>query len=221
MIKRYAVIVAVTASSAALTLIFHAASPQATASGSQNDGGSTQNVAIPTTALVDGAMVDAYDAPSLKNFGRSKYVSRVVEGVVQSTEVVVSQPGSEVHTVLTVLTDPPADGAKPEVITTREPGGVVSVGQVREEFEGHIPDEEIDAHINDQIDYIYADQPHSTVGEHVLLFLAGPDGDYHSAATLTRKGDATSYTWPGEPLVQEWSSKISASTAATLAGLKE
>lgn len=153
---------------------------------------------IPRRVTVHSSKVGDYGRPTVEDFVSSSFVTRVVEGDVTKVDTVVLED-DDVYTVVTI-SSPPTDGeGSAEQVVTRESGGTVTLEQVREAYEAHVSDDELNKNADQKIVYEYEDaQPHSKLGQHVFVMLAGsPDdpGGYYTAAVMVQEQDGD-YVWP-------------------------
>ena len=145
---------------------------------------------------MDGARTSFFSRSSIEAFAQTEFVSRTVLGTVTDVESIV-YPDADVYTLVTIAVDGDVKGAG-QTIVTREPGGEVTLGEVRSDFEARVSADILDAHANDPITYQDIDNPrHSQVGQRVLVFLGGSPADpggYFTAAEMVQNADG-SFGW--------------------------
>ena len=171
------------------------------------------------TVMMDGAKVAAYDAASPGAFAQTPLVTAVVTGTVTDVESVVYDD-ADVYTAVTIEVDSP-EASEPRTIMTRELGGTVPLGEVREDFEGRVPDAVLDAHADDPVTYVQTEEPvHSEVGQQVAVFLGGSPtdyGGYFSAATMILSPTG-SYEWQQDEAPNaEWRETLPANRVERIA----
>lgn len=212
--KKVTVLLALTVSSVGALSACQSASPDASPVGERTVANKFQ---IPSRVTAEGALAAPYSARSLGEFARSGFVTRIVKGTVANVQTVVTAD-TAVFTEVTIRVDNPGAGES-EVLVTRETGGVVTLGQVREDFEGRVPEEVLDAEADRLIEYAVAGgAPHSEVGQQVFAFLGGDPnaGGYFTAASLVKAKDSA-FQWPGSRPNPAWETSVTAQTAQELA----
>ncbi|MFJ9313929.1 hypothetical protein ACIRN4_07020 [Pimelobacter simplex] len=116
-----------------------------------------------------------------------------------------------------------SDNPKEAPITAREPGDLVTFDQVRDAFEGHVPEAEPDSQADEKIEFVDSSFPvRSEVGQHVLVMLSGDPtdpGGYFTAARLAAGKDQNN-AWPAPPPNERWAPTVDAADASDLARLK-
>lgn len=171
---------------------------------------------------MDGTLAAPFFLPSVEEFARSSMITDVVTGTVIKTEPIVVEPGTEVYTQVTIEVESGQVAKSGDTLITRELGGVVTLGQVAKDFEAHLAPSKIEREADTLVDYRIDDQPHSMVGDKVLLFLGGQptgDGGQFTAARMQLDSDQT-YQWVGEPANQDWAKTLDPASAAKLFGLR-
>lgn len=160
----------------------------------------------------EGSLIRQFSLPTLAEFVRDPYVSNVIVGTVEASRTIVLQPDNSVETVLTVaVEDSKVSTAK--MVTAREYGGVVSVEEVRDDFESKIGRKLAKKELSEKVEYHSEGVPRAQVGDRVLLAVAD-DGsglaDYtvltrlESAASTATRSAEVSFEWPGEPPNPAW-----------------
>ncbi|MER6289033.1 hypothetical protein [Streptomyces sviceus] len=110
----------------------------------------------------------------------------------------------------------------------REQGGVVSVAQVRSQFEGKLGRKPTDKELAETVDYEFNGIEPAQVGDRVLVVVADDTsvqkkGAYVSLARLVQgntagavpksaaaKSSSTKFTWPGEAPNPAWENEVDA-----------
>ncbi|MER7908590.1 hypothetical protein [Streptomyces sp. NPDC096068] len=173
--------------------------------------------------LLDGSLDRSYAAPSLAAFAQQARVVNVISGTVTATRPLVTEPAATVETILTISVEQQRDNSAPTTVEVREQGGVVSVAQVRSDFESKLGRKLTSAELAETVDYSFNGITHARVGDRVLVVVADDtsvqkEGAYVSLARLV-KGDAaggasktssTQFTWPGEAPNPAWGSAVNA-----------
>jgi hypothetical protein len=152
----------------------------------------------------------------------------VISGTVTASRPLVTAPANTVETILTVSVERQRDADAPEVVEVREQGGIVSVAQVRSDFEGKLGRELTDEELAETVDYEFNGIEHARVGDRVLVVVVDDasvpeEGAYVSLARLVQedtaaalsksasaKSGSTPFTWPGEAPNPAWESAVDA-----------
>ncbi|MGW3494782.1 hypothetical protein [Streptomyces sp. NPDC001020] len=171
--------------------------------------------------ILDGALNRSYAAPSLAAFASQAGASNVISGTVTATRPLVTEPATTVETILTISVERQRDADAPATVEVREQGGVVSVAQVRSDFEGKMGRKLTDEELAETVDYQFNGIEHARVGDQVLVVVADDtsvqkEGAYVSLARLVREGatgalaksSSTKFTWPGEAPNPAWESAV-------------
>lgn len=162
-----------------------------------------------------------YTAPSLAAFARQPRVVNVISGTVAATRPLVTPPINTVETILTVTVERQRDKSAPTTVEVREQGGVVTVAQVRSDFEDKLGRKLTSAELAETIDYSFNGATHARVGDRVLIVVADDDsvqkeGAYLSLARLVKgdatggltKANSTKFTWSGEIPNPAWEREV-------------
>ncbi|MET9671786.1 hypothetical protein ABZY68_01655 [Streptomyces sp. NPDC006482] len=174
------------------------------------------------TVRMEGSLIRAYSLPSLAAFARQAGVANVISGTVTATRPLVTEPATTVETILTIVVDRQRDTGAPTTVEVREQGGIVSVAQVRSDFEGKLGRELTEEELAETVDYRFNGIEPARVGDRVLVVVADDtavqkkDGAYVNLARLVREGTAegvskassTTFTWPGEAPNPAWESAV-------------
>lgn len=114
--------------------------------------------------------------------------------------------GDDVYSRLTLEVErsrEPIDGTR---LAIRENGGVVRFAEISDSYAAKMTDEERAAHADDLVDFQFESQPHSSVGQEVVLFIGGEvqdKGGQFAAARLVLN-ESGEYAPLGPPLNPEW-----------------
>lgn len=167
--------------------------------------------------------VRQYFLPSVQEFAGSELITEVVIGTVVRTESLVVEPGTEVYTLVTLEVESSRSGGAGELLTVRENGGVVTLGEVAQEFEGRVDPKEIEDRADELVDYRFEGQANSEVGDQLLVFVGGTPGDdeggQFSAARMKLDGSDV-FHWVGEPVNEEWVASMRKSESENEFGLR-
>lgn len=171
--------------------------------------------------LLEGSLDHSYTAPSLAEFARQTRAVNVISGTVAATRPLVTEPGTTVETILTISVQRQRDDSAPTTAEVREQGGVVSVAQVRSDFEGKLGCKLTGEESAETVDYSFNGITHAQVGDRVLVVVADDasvqnEGAYVSLARLVGGGAAgglskaspTKFTWPGEAPNPAWETAV-------------
>ncbi len=171
--------------------------------------------------LLDGSLDRSYAAPSFAAFAQQARVVNVISGTVTATRPLVTEPATTVETILTISVERQRDKGAPTTVEVREQGGVVSVAQVRSDFEGKLGRKLTSEELAETVDYSFNGIEHAQVGDRVLVVVADDasvqsEGAYVSLARLVRgdaagglaKASSTKFTWPGEAPNPAWESEV-------------
>ena len=167
----------------------------------------------------EGALIRPYAAGSLGEFAADPYVVGVVRGTVTKVEARANDEGS-VSSILTVEVGPGPGPKAGSTIRVSEPGGVVPMREVREQFEGKDWQEPLTAaDLSRTVDYRMEGFPHSAVGEEIVMLLAegAGDGVYSLAAKLVPKGAGFGFV-DDEPPNPNWSPDVPATVDRLVQG---
>lgn len=165
----------------------------------------------------EGALIRPYAAESLGEFAADPYVVGVVRGTVAKVESLANDEGS-VNSILTVSVSRGLGLKAGSTIQASEPGGVVPMSEVRDQFEGKDWQEPLTAaDLSRMVDYQMEGFPHSNVGDDVVMFLAegAGNGVYALAAKLVPNGAGFGFE-DGEPPNPTWSPDVPAATVDSL-----
>lgn len=165
----------------------------------------------------EGALIRPYAAESLSEFAADPYVVGVVRGTVTKVESLASDEGS-VNSILTVSVSRGLGLKAGSTIQASEPGGVVPISEVRDQFEGKDWQEPLTAKdLSQMVDYQMEGFPHSKVGDDVVMFLAEGVGDgvYALATKLVPNGAGFRFE-DGEAPNPTWSPDVPAATVDSL-----
>ncbi|MFE2555745.1 hypothetical protein ACFXGT_06875 [Streptomyces sp. NPDC059352] len=170
-----------------------------------------------------GDLVRSYAAPSLAAFVRQSRAVNVISGRVTATRALVTEPASVVETILTISVERQRDNRAPTTVEVREQGGIVTVAQVRSDFEDKLGRELTDEELAETVDYRFNGIEHARVGDRVLIVVAEDTsvqnkGGYATLARLvgedpagaSSKASSTTFTWPGEAPNPAWESVVDA-----------
>ncbi|MFJ6214536.1 hypothetical protein ACIQGZ_14560 [Streptomyces sp. NPDC092296] len=185
-------------------------------------GGTAGSHDIPDhTVRLEGALNRSYAAPSLAAFAHQAGVVNVISGTVTATRPLVTEPANTVETILTISVERQRDASAPTAIEVREQGGIVSVAQVRSDFEDKLGRKLTDKELAETVDYRFDGIEHARVGDRVLVVVADDtsvreEGAYVSLARLVRqdaagtlsKSSSTKFTWPGDAPNPAWESEV-------------
>ncbi|MEU3425903.1 hypothetical protein [Streptomyces gardneri] len=174
------------------------------------------------TVRMEGDLNRTYNVPSLAVFARHAGVVNVISGTVTATRPRVTQPANTVETILTIAVERQRKTGAPTTVSVREQGGIVTVSQVRSDFEGKLGRELTEEELAETVDYRFNGIEHARVGDRVLVVVADDtavqkkDGAYVNLARLVGEGaseglsggSSTTFTWPGEPLNPAWESVV-------------
>ena len=162
---------------------------------------------------MDAEQVRSFELPTLVEFARQPDVVNVIRGKVAASRPLVSQPGNVVETILTVEVAEQRDEAGPRTVEVREQGGLVTVAQVRSDFEGKLGRELEPGELEAWADYRFNGMEHARVGEQVLIVVgsdpSGGESDYVGLARL-RRAAGGAYEWPGRSPNPRWESSTAA-----------
>lgn len=182
---------------------------------------SSQEVKAKYDVQATGTLIRQFSLPTFAEFVQDPHVSNVVVGTVEASRATVSQPGNAVETILTIAVESSKESSK-VTVTAREYGGIVNVGQVRDDFESKLGRKLTKKDLAEKVDYQWEGVPHAQIGDQVLLAVTEDASGAADYTTLTRLAstapaasgaDSTSFDWPGEPPNPAWD------TAVTLADL--
>lgn len=175
------------------------------------------------TVHAEAALTRDYNVPTLAEFARQPLNSNVIRGTVTATRSVVTPPANIVETILTVSVERQRDGSAPTTAEVREPGGVVTVAQIRSDFESKLGRKLTEKELAQTADYRFNEIEHAKVGDLVLIVVADDPstekaGAYTSRARLvldgasiagkTSGGTSGKFTWPGKPMNPKWESGV-------------
>ncbi|MFB6517879.1 hypothetical protein [Streptomyces sp. NPDC056401] len=175
------------------------------------------------TVHAEAALTRDYNVPTLAEFARQPLNSNVIRGTVTATRSVVTPPANIVETILTVSVERQRDGSAPTTAEVREPGGVVTVAQIRSDFESKLGRKLTDKELAQTADYRFNEIEHAKVGDLVLIVVADDPstekaGAYTSRARLALEGASIAgktsgegsgkFTWPGKPMNPKWESGV-------------
>ncbi|WP_405859254.1 hypothetical protein OG361_32575 [Streptomyces sp. NBC_00090] len=182
----------------------------------------SRDTADHTVPLI-GTPVRSYAAPSLAAFVRQSKAVNVISGTVTATRPLVTESAAVVETILTISVERQRDTGAPTTVEVREQGGIVSVAQVRSDFEGKLGRDLTDEELAETVDYRINGIEHARVGDRVLVVVAEDtsvqnEGGYVSLALLvgedaagaSSKASSTKFTWPGEAPNPAWESVVDA-----------
>ncbi|WP_280862131.1 hypothetical protein [Streptomyces sp. SAI-144] len=185
-----------------------------------------RNEAPDHKVVLDAALTRSYAAPDLASFVSQAGATNVISGTVTAIRPLVSGPANTVETILTVSIERQRDADAPTVVEVREQGGVVSVAQVRSDFEGKLGRELTDEELAETVDYQFNGIEHARAGDRVLVVVADDtsvqkEGAYVSLARLVQedtagalsksassKSSSMPFTWPGEAPNPAWESVV-------------
>ncbi|MFD0318017.1 hypothetical protein [Streptomyces flavalbus] len=163
----------------------------------------------------EAALTLDYEAPTFAEFARQPLTSNVISGTVTATRTVVTPPANIVETVLTVSVGRQRNPKGATTVEVREPGGIVTVEQVRSDFEDKLGRELTEEELAETADYRFNGVEHAKVGDRVLIVVADdPATDeknsYTSRARLVPAGPAGSkkFTWPGKAMNPKWEDTV-------------
>ncbi|MBX9422917.1 hypothetical protein [Streptomyces lateritius] len=161
--------------------------------------------------LLEGSLDSSYAAPNFAAFVRKPHVVNVISGTVTATRPLVTPPANTVETILTISVERQRDKSAPTTVEVREQGGVVTVAQVRSDFESKLGRKLTSAELAETVDFSFNGAAHARVGDRVLVVVADDDavqkeGAYVSLARLAKedvagglsKVNSTKFTWLGE-----------------------
>ncbi|MFJ6463598.1 hypothetical protein ACIQM0_21665 [Streptomyces sp. NPDC091387] len=175
--------------------------------------------------LLDGALNRTYAAPDLAAFAEQSGAVNVISGTVTATRPLVTEPATTVETILTVSVEEQREAGAPTTVEVREQGGVVTVAQVRTDFEDKLERKLTAKELAETVDYQFNGVEHARVGDRVLVVVGDDtsvqkEGAYVSLARLVQKdvagptsrSAATKFTWPGEAPNPAWEKSVDANS---------
>lgn len=124
--------------------------------------------------------------------------------------------------MVTLKVDSSRSGRVGKTFTVRESGGIVTLGDVAGEFEGRVDPKEFESRSKEVVDYQYDGQPHSAVGDQLLIFVGGtPDeaGGEFSAARM-KLNERGVFRFVGTPANESWSTSMTQSESERELGLR-
>lgn len=173
--------------------------------------------------LLDGALNRTYTAPDLAAFTEQSGAVNVISGTVTATRPLVTEPATTVETILTIAVEKQREAGAPTTVEVREQGGVVTVAQVRSDFESKLNRKLTAKELAETVDYQFNGAAHAHVGDRVLVVVGDDasvqeEGAYVSLARLVQKEVAgpsarstgTQFTWPGEAPNPAWEKSVDA-----------
>jgi hypothetical protein len=175
----------------------------------------TEKVKARYQVQAEGAMIKQFSLPTFAEFVHDPYVSNVIVGTVEASRTTVSHPGTAVETVLTITVEDSKESTG-QTVTAREYGGIVTVEQVRDDFEAKL-DRKLKKELTETVDYQWEGVPHAHVGDRVLLAVTDDASDAADYLTLTRlvstdtatsRAASASYDWDGEPPNPAWGGTV-------------
>ena len=173
---------------------------------------------------LDGALTRIYAAPTLEAFTANPAVTNVIRGKVTASRPQVTQPGNVVETILTVDVSAQREPGGATTVEVREQGGVVTMADVRSDFETRLGRKLTGKESSQTVDFRFNAIRHAAVGDEVLIAV-GPDTSskaanaYVSLARLEasapdsgRGSGVPAFVWPGESPNSAWAPVVDAST---------
>ncbi len=194
-----------------------AGSEEAAAADASHLSGLTRHSASEDAATADyvlemeGVLSTPYFLPSLDEFAKSALVTDVVAGTVESTRTYVMGTGDDVYTDVALRVRSARSASPGSLVTIRESGGIVTLDQIKSNFEGRLTGEEIQRQADKTVDMKIAGQAHSQKGDRVLFFVGGRTTDPGGQFAVARMVDATGsgeYRWMGEAFNHDWISSL-------------
>jgi hypothetical protein len=189
------------------------------AASSTDETPTTQKAAAQKAIVVrgEGALVRPFGAKSLREFAADPYVVGVVRGTVTKVESRADDIGS-VNSIVTVSVKHGLGLKAGSTIQVSEPGGVVPMSEVREQFEEKDWEEPLTGDdLARMVDFQMEGFPHSNIGDDMVMFLAegGGEGVYSLATKLVPRGAGFRFKDDDAPN-PAWGTDVSAATVDAL-----
>lgn len=161
-------------------------------------------------------LIRQFSLPTFAEFVQDPHVSNVVVSTVEASRTTVSQPDDAVETILRIAVESSKESSA-TTVTAREYGGIVNVGQVRDDFESKLGRKLNKKELAEKVDYQWEGVPHAKIGDHVLLAVVedtSGTADYTtltrlaSTASATSEADSIQFNWPGAPPNPAWDTAV-------------
>ncbi|WP_415948200.1 hypothetical protein [Streptomyces sp. KLOTTS4A1] len=194
---------------------------KAESSASQAQGPSVQKRNADHTVRLEAALTRQFDTPSLAAFAGQPGISNVISGTVTATRSVVTGPENTVETILTLSVERQRNPLAPKTVQVREQGGIVTVEQVRSDFEGKLGRQLTKKELAETVEYVFNGIEPASTGDRVLIVVADDTdtkGHYIGLARLkaaagadaAHKSSGTEFGWPGKRPNSAWEKTVDA-----------